>query len=65
MVQMAEVAKIRAAWVAKGDPPCDHPKTDKEYALGGGTGDVACMTCGRSWMRGRKPWGTPAESESE
>src|SRR6476646_1880594 len=45
MVQMNDAQKLREAWIAKGDPPCDHPETDVEYHLGSQTGDVACMVC--------------------
>lgn len=57
MVQMEKVAQLRKAWIAKGDPPCDHPKTDTEYYLGTQTGDTACLVCGRSWPRGSTPPG--------
>jgi hypothetical protein len=52
MVQMAKVAQIRADWVSEGEPLCTHESYDKEYALGGDTGDYACMTCGAEWQRG-------------
>jgi hypothetical protein len=29
MVQMSKLAQLREAWIAKGNPPCDHPETDK------------------------------------
>lgn len=62
MVQMDKVAKLRAEWIAKGDPPCDHPRVDKEHYLGTGTGDEACLICGRSWPRGQRP--APGTQES-
>ena len=52
---MQKIAKLREDWIAKGDPPCDHPKVDTEYYLGSQTGDEACMLCGRSWPRGKRP----------
>jgi hypothetical protein len=63
MVQIAEVRRIREAWKAKGDPPCEHPNIDKEYGLGLDTGDFACLVCGRTWQRGSKPWGTPDDAD--
>ncbi len=47
MVQMREVPRIRQAWIDKGDPPCDHPRIDKEYDLGGDTGDRVFLDCGQ------------------
>lgn len=55
MVQMTQVAELAAAWAAKGSPPCDHPQVWKEYHLGAATGDDACLVCGASWPRGKKP----------
>jgi hypothetical protein len=55
MVQLSKLAEIRAQWVAAGDKPCDHPKTDREYHLGAQTGDVGCLVCGESWPRGGEP----------
>jgi hypothetical protein len=46
VVQMTAVAKLREAWAAKGNPPCDHPRVDKEYYLGSQTGDKVCLVCG-------------------
>jgi hypothetical protein len=61
MVQMAKVAELIEAWQAKGNPPCDHPRVDKEYHLGSATGDDACLVCGASWPRGRRPEPEPAD----
>lgn len=47
MVQMSEVARIYAAWIERGMPPCDHPRVDREYHLGSRTGDLVCLLCGR------------------
>ena len=52
MVQMADVAQIRKAWIQRGTPWCAHDSYDKEYSLGSDTGDYACMTCGVCWPRG-------------
>lgn len=45
-IQMKELRRLRDAWAAKGDPPCDHQEVDKEYDLGGQTGDYGCAVCG-------------------
>ena len=60
MVQLSKVRELIKAWEAKGNPPCDHPKTDREYYLGAHTGDDACLVCGASWPSGQKP---PPESQ--
>lgn len=57
MVQMSKVAALAAAWRAKGNPPCEHPRVAKEHHLGADTGDVACLVCGASWPRGQEPPG--------
>jgi hypothetical protein len=51
MVQMAEVAQIVQRWEREGQPYCEHPKTDAEFALSARTGDLVCMTCGETWPR--------------
>jgi hypothetical protein len=43
---MSKLVDLRNQWEAKGNPPCDHPTVDKEYDLGGQTGDLACTVCG-------------------
>lgn len=48
-MQIDRAGELRRAWEAKGSPPCDHPKLDKEYHLGAQTDDVVCTTCGESW----------------
>ena len=45
-MQMSDASELRAAWRQKGDPPCEHPETDREYYLGSYTGDNRCTTCG-------------------
>ena len=57
MVQASEVATIRERWRTAGEPPCAHERTDREYELGGDTGDYACLDCGATWPRsqGAKP----------
>lgn len=50
-MQMDAAAKLREVWDRKGNPPCAHPRVDKEYHLGADTGDVACTTCGETWPR--------------
>ena len=49
MIQMTKAAELRRDWAAKGNPPCDHPHTDREYALSSHTGDRVCTTCGETW----------------
>ncbi|MDT3417203.1 hypothetical protein QO009_003098 [Brevibacillus aydinogluensis] len=44
-MQMEDAARLREKW---GDKPCDHPYLDKEYYLGGQTGDYVCIQCGKS-----------------
>jgi len=46
VVQTEKLVVLRRAWAAKGNPPCDHPIVDREYYLGGDTGDYACTVCG-------------------
>lgn len=46
-MQMNDVHSLRQAWKKKGDLPCNHPSTDKEYDLGADTGDTVCTVCGR------------------
>lgn len=45
-MQSDEAARLQQAWIAKGNPPCSHPETSKEYFLGSATGDRVCKTCG-------------------
>jgi hypothetical protein len=52
MVQMKELAEIEKDWIARGKPYCDHPRTDREYALSAHTGDTGCLDCGDSWPKG-------------
>lgn len=46
-MQASESMALMKAWEQKGNPPCDHPKIEKEYYLGSSTGDFVCTTCGR------------------
>jgi len=46
-MQMSDASELREAWKQKGNPPCEHPQTDREYYLGSYTGDNRCTTCGR------------------
>jgi hypothetical protein len=48
-MQMENAAKLRDEWQRKDNPPCSHPRLDKEYHLGADTGDVVCTTCGETW----------------
>jgi len=47
-MQMDRAAKLRKEW---GDKPCDHLGVEKEYILGGDTGDVVCTQCGETFTR--------------
>lgn len=42
-MQKERAKELRQKW---GDKPCDHPKLEKEYHLGGDTGDKICVQCG-------------------
>ena len=58
-MQMEKAAKLRRRWTAKGNPPCSHPRLDKEYYLGADTGDYVCTTCvkadfGSDWPQREK-----------
>ena len=55
MVQQSDLVGIRDRWEAAGEPVCEHPRTDREYALGGDTGDDACLDCGATWRRSQRP----------
>lgn len=57
---MSEVAKIEAAWKAKGSPPCDHPQIAKERYRGSQTGDKVCLTCGEIVVKWGDAPGTTA-----
>ncbi len=45
-MEMEKAHKLREAWKAHGNPPCDHPEYAQEHYLGSGTGDYVCTTCG-------------------
>ncbi|MFE0601664.1 hypothetical protein ACFW2T_14270 [Streptomyces sp. NPDC058892] len=45
-MQFDEAVRLQHAWEAKGNPPCEHPFTEKEYYLSESTGDNVCTTCG-------------------
>ncbi|MEK7723846.1 MAG: hypothetical protein AAB336_05825 [Acidobacteriota bacterium] len=47
-MQSDQANKLREKW---GNKPCSHPNFEKEYCLGGDTGDYACTTCGESITR--------------
>lgn len=46
-MQIRQAAELRRTW---GKKPCFHPAFDKEYDLGGQTGDYICTTCGETFM---------------
>ena len=54
-MQASKGAELRRAWEAKGNQPCKHPETDKEYYLGSDSGDRVCTTCGAIFPMGRRP----------
>ena len=54
-MQLEEATRLRKAWEAKGNPPCEHPKTEREYALGAHTGDTVCTTCGETTNLTNRP----------
>ncbi|RMB69793.1 hypothetical protein AYK61_26990 [Rhodococcus sp. SBT000017] len=58
-MQSEEAAKLQKDWIAKGNPPCAHPETSKEYFLGSATGDRVCKTCGADIPR-TPPTSTPS-----
>jgi hypothetical protein len=45
-MEMDKAHKLREAWKARGNPPCDHPEYTQELYLGSGTGDYVCTICG-------------------
>jgi ferredoxin len=45
-VKLDEVRRLREAWQAKGNPPCEHAIIDSEYHLDALTGHKVCMACG-------------------
>ena len=51
-MQLEKGRAIRDAWLAKGNPECDHPSVDKEYYRGADTGDEVCTRCGAAAPRG-------------
>ena len=48
-MQMSEAETLRKRWARKGNPPCEHPKLDKEYIEGWDTGDKVCTICGKNF----------------
>ena len=51
-MQMERAAQLRREWQAKGNPPCDHTKVDREYDRGSDTRDDVCVACGTAAPRG-------------
>lgn len=45
-MQMKQAEQLRKRWADAGNKDCKHPKTEREHALGMGTGDRVCTTCG-------------------
>lgn len=50
-MQFEEGQEKRKQWKAEGEPPCRHISIEKEYYLGGSTGDYVCTSCGLSMLR--------------
>jgi len=52
MAQAEQLARIREAWKAKvaAQPglTCEHPRLTKEYYRGSDSGDLGCVTCGKT-----------------
>lgn len=44
-MEMLDAMKISKEW---GNKPCDHPRVEKEYHSGAGTGDYVCTQCGQT-----------------
>ena len=51
VVQADKLAQLRREHAASGGAPCEHPTRDKEYILGGQSGDFGCLTCGEEFTR--------------
>jgi hypothetical protein len=66
-MQEEKGAKLRKEWAEQGNPPCNHPRIDKEYHLGADTEDRICTTCGKTWWRNDPdlPRISPASSSPE
>ncbi|MFZ7134136.1 MAG: hypothetical protein ACOWWR_17465 [Eubacteriales bacterium] len=47
-MQNKDAIELRKRWLAKGNPPCDHPELEREYFLGADSGDYVCLICGES-----------------
>lgn len=45
-MDFGKIVQLREEWKKKGNPRCDHPRTDKERIGGADTGDVVCTICG-------------------
>jgi hypothetical protein len=60
-------AQIRRDWEARGRPPCDHMRTERDTFAGADSGDRVCLGCGATWyLRDRpQPWRGPEADPSE
>jgi len=45
-MQANDAEELRKEW---GEKPCSHDHVEREYYLGGHTGDYVCTTCGRDF----------------
>lgn len=52
-MDMSDAMRLRSKWQAKGSPPCEHPRVEKERMQGMDTGDKVCTTCGQTFFNGR------------
>lgn len=52
MLDVYEVGRLKAQWVAVGAGPCDHVEHVPEVFRGEPTGMVACVACGSFWRPG-------------
>lgn len=52
-MELSETQRLQREWKAKGSPPCDHPRREKERIQGSDTGDKVCTTCGQEFFNGK------------
>lgn len=54
-MDVSETKRLQKDWEAKGNPPCEHPRLEKERMNGAQTGDQVCTTCGAEFWNGVIP----------
>jgi hypothetical protein len=47
--------EIRRNWEARGRPPCDHSRTERDTFAGADSGDRVCLACGETWYLRNTP----------